>query len=91
MTTDGKFLGRVDFYWDCGVVGEADGRSKYDDRDVLIREKLRQEELENAGLVVVRWTWSDLATPSLLPRLQRAFERAAARDASGQSRCWLVR
>jgi hypothetical protein len=54
----GLLIGRSDFYWDePGVVGEADGRSKYDERDVLTREKQRQEDLENTALVVVLWGW----------------------------------
>ncbi len=51
----GVFLGRGDFYWDeFGVLGEADGAVKYDDREERIREKRRQEALEDTGLVVVR-------------------------------------
>ena len=73
-----EFLGRADFYWDeYGVVGEADGRAKYTDRGVLVEEKLRQERLEDAGLIVVRWTWTDIRyeTASLKRRLERAFAR----------------
>lgn len=53
----------VDFYWeDYSVVGEADGLLKYDDSEPLTlrAEKLRQEELEAMGYVVVRWTWDDI-------------------------------
>jgi hypothetical protein len=90
----GRFLGRPDLYWDeFGVAGEADGRDKYDDRDVLTAEKLRQERLENAGLVVVRWGWTDARNrPQLLrQRLVRAFERGRRRDDSGFPRLWSVR
>ena len=89
----GEILGRVDFYWDhAGVVGEADGRVKYDDRDVLMAEKARQEQLEDAGLIVVRWTWADVRErPAALKlRIEQAFRRGRAREASGQSRNWLV-
>ncbi|MDT4937258.1 MAG: hypothetical protein QOG80_929 [Pseudonocardiales bacterium] len=92
-TLDGKFIGRADFYWDrFGVVGEADGRGKYTERDVLVAEKLRQERLEDAGLVVVRWTWADATFESqrLKRRIERAFERGRARDAMASPRGWSV-
>jgi hypothetical protein len=76
---DGAFLGRVDFLWpEAGVVGEADGMKKYDDGvDVLHREKLRQERLEQAGVVVVRWGRNDLDNvPALAVRLADGFTRA---------------
>lgn len=56
----------VDFCWpECGVVGEADGLMKYDEeldpaRTSLREEKLRQEEIEALGWIVVRWTWDDI-------------------------------
>jgi len=52
---------RVDFLWRRRrTIGEADGMLKYDvDSEALRREKLRQERLEEAGFVVVRWTWDD--------------------------------
>jgi hypothetical protein len=59
----GRFIGRTDFLWDdLGVVGEADGMDKYDDNErVSLRdERVRQELLERCGLVVVRWTSTDL-------------------------------
>jgi hypothetical protein len=78
----GRFLGRVDFYWDdFGVVGEADGDGKYGDRQALIAEKRRQERLEEAGLVVVRWGWQDLRDPDLLAaRVRRALDRGSRRS-----------
>jgi hypothetical protein len=90
----GTFLGRTDFYWDeAGVAGEADGRSKYDDRDVLTAEKLRQEELANCGIEVVRWGWADAKyRPHYLrERITRAFERGHRRDRTGFPRLWSVR
>jgi hypothetical protein len=93
LDENGSFVGRCDFYWDhVGVFGEADGRSKYDGRDVLTGEKLRQEDLENLGLVGVRWGWRDLRydQPRLRRRIENAFERGRLRDASGLPRKWSV-
>jgi hypothetical protein len=87
----GRFLGRTDFYWDGpGVVGEADGRIKYDDREVLTDEKRRQELLEDPGLVVTRWGWSDPTRRrvAFVRRLERAFRRGYLRDRSGLPRQW---
>lgn len=75
-------IGRVDFYWEgYGVVGEADGMSKYTSRHTLVAEKLRQEFLENAGFAVVRFTWEDVVRrpEQTIGRIRRAFERATAR------------
>ena len=56
----GRLLGRVDHLWEqYGCVGEADGAGKYDAPGVLRAEKLRQELLEQAGFVVVRYDWDD--------------------------------
>jgi hypothetical protein len=88
-----RFVGRSDFYWDAfGVVGEADGRSKYDDRDVLTREKERQEQFEDLGLVVVRWGWRDVTRRRhvLKARLENGFERGRTRDRSGFPRLWTL-
>lgn len=58
---------RVDFLWERHrVVGEADGRVKYDG-DALWREKQRQERLENR-YVVIRWTWQQANDPDELFR-----------------------
>lgn len=89
----GHEIGRLDFYWErFGVFGEADGRSKYDARDVLTAEKLRQEELETTGLIGVRWGWTEVTKyPRLVRyRITRAFERGQARDRSGFPREWSV-
>jgi very-short-patch-repair endonuclease len=88
----GRFIGRVDFYWDrFGVVGEADGLQKYDDEDSdpLRAEKLRQEHLEDTGLIVVRWSQKDLPTfEEVAGRLRRAFRRGAQRSAD--DRRWIL-
>jgi hypothetical protein len=89
----GRIVGRCDFYWDeFGVAGEADGRSKYTERPVLINEKDRQELLEDLGLIVVRWGW-DYPTrrrDALRSRVEKAFARGQARDRSGFPRLWTL-
>jgi len=88
----GRFIGRVDFYWDeFGVVGEVDGLQKYDDlsRPILRNEKLRQEYLEETGLIVVRWGQRQLSSFEVVAeRLSRAFARGAARRP--EDRSWTV-
>jgi Transcriptional regulator, AbiEi antitoxin len=89
----GAFVGRADFYWDqFGVVGEADGRDKYDKRDVLTAEKVRQEHLANCGIEVARWGWADARyrPRHVAERIRRAFERGRCRDHSGFPRQWSV-
>lgn len=88
----GRFIGRVDFYWDdFGVVGEADGAIKYDDEQpmTLAKEKLRQESLERTNLIVVRWGSADLqAFDDVAERIRRAFQRGRRRPAA--ERRWTV-
>jgi hypothetical protein len=89
----GVVVGRCDFYWDeYGVFGEADGRAKYVDRDVLTNEKTRHEDLEDLGLEGVRWAWRDVRFDQsrLRRRILNAFERGRRRDASGFPRRWSV-
>ena len=77
----------VDFCWpDLGVVGEADGLLKYDEeldpsRTSLRDEKLRQEEIEALGYIVVRWTWGDIwRRPEwVVARIRNAMDEAARR------------
>jgi hypothetical protein len=90
---DGRLVGRSDFYWDeVGVVGEADGRAKYVERRVLVREKERQEQFEDLGLVVVRWGWEQVTMRKhmLKARLEHAFARGRARDRAGFPRLWTL-
>lgn len=91
ISLDGAWLGRVDFYWDeYGVAGEVDGMLKYTDDGVLRQEKLRQERLETAGVIVVRWGQAQLRNAArLADRLYGAFARGQRRPAS--ERGWLVR
>lgn len=57
------------------VIGEDDGLVKYVTRDDLINEKLRQEDLENAGHRFVRCGWRDVNDHPgpWLARLRRAL------------------
>lgn len=69
----GVFLARSDFWWhEQGVAGEADGRIKYSAGSgvdlktaerVLYDEKLREDAMRRAGVHVVRWGATHLASP----------------------------
>jgi hypothetical protein len=77
----GRFVARVDFAWpDLAVVGEADGRSKYEGEAIAAfeAEKDRQAALEALGLVVVRWGSRHLdgRPPVMVQRLRTAFARS---------------
>ncbi|MEV4240531.1 hypothetical protein ACIBJI_39060 [Nocardia sp. NPDC050408] len=85
----GQFVGRTDFCWpELGVIGEFDGKVKYDNylgphrsaADAVYREKLREDRLRDLGWEVIRWTWPDLTTPDLLgSRFHRAQTRTTHR------------
>ena len=94
----GRFLGRLDFYWDeFGVAGEADGRLKYlidpndpEQSEAFWLEKQRQQLLEECGVFFVRWGRSDLAAMSrLVTRIETQFARGQRR--SSADRRWIVR
>ncbi|MET9317656.1 type IV toxin-antitoxin system AbiEi family antitoxin domain-containing protein [Kribbella sp. NPDC003505] len=74
------FVARVDFYFlEYNTVVEFDGLAKYGDgtREVLVREKLREDRLRALGLEVVRITWADLEHPRRTAlRIRQAFARA---------------
>ena len=81
-------VGITDFSWLSNrTVGEFDGRVKYgrdgpnaENRDVLWREKQREDRLRALGLEVVRWTWADLDHPDeIARRIRTAWQRAAQR------------
>jgi very-short-patch-repair endonuclease len=74
----GRFY-RVDYLWD-RVIGEADGAVKYHRPQDLWEEKRRQEDLERAGFIVVRWTWAEIvhAPDSVIERVRQAMARSAA-------------
>lgn len=74
----GRFVGRVDFLWEeFGVIGEADGALKYDDREANYAEKRREDRLRELGFRVIRWGWGDLRRPDRLRRRLEAALRAA--------------
>ena len=70
----GALIARVDFDWDGKVVGEFDGRVKYEKyrrpgesvADAVIREKRREDRLREEGLLVIRWVWDDFREPERL-------------------------
>jgi hypothetical protein len=74
----GDFVARVDFLWRASnVVGEADGRRKYESVEDLYREKRREERLRDLGFEVVRWDWEAAYRPG--PALLAAVERGLGR------------
>ncbi len=81
LDAHGRFVARNDFAWlDHGVVGEADGRSKYlnaDAVDAFEAEKDRQARLEALGLIVVRWNARHVRgdPPPMVARLRTALGR----------------
>lgn len=70
-TPSGTFF--VDFYWPGPrVVGEADGRAKYETSADLWNEKRREDAIRALVSGFVRWSWSDVWNPSAVPdRLRR--------------------
>ena len=78
---DGWLVARSDFRVEgTDVLLEFDGRVKYDDREVLVAEKRREDRLRELGFEVVRITWADLARPALVrARIREALKRAALR------------
>lgn len=84
---DGRLIARVDFYWEeHKTIGEFDGKIKYGRllkpgqriEDVIFDEKVREDELRDLGLQVVRWLWHDISRAGVLrERVLRAFARAS--------------
>lgn len=81
---DRGFIARVDYFWkEFRTVGEFDGRLKYTDenaeRDVLYKEKLREDRLREAGLEVFRMEWLESLhkSPSIKRKAFAAFDRGA--------------
>jgi len=81
----GIALGRADFGWpELRTVGEFDGAGKYGrllspgvrPGDAVFMEKVREDEIRDAGWQVARWTAEDLKDPhAVASRIRRAFER----------------
>ena len=73
----------ADLGWpECRVVGEYDGVAKYtargDAADAVLREKRRQEAIEEAGTAVLRVVAEDCRRPDpLLRRLRRVLPATA--------------
>ena len=67
----GVFVGRVDFHWPrIHLIGECDGRMKYDDPKAGYAEKRREDALRELGYRVVRWGAGDLRGPRLAASLR---------------------
>lgn len=86
-TSDGRFVARVDFLWpQHRTVCEVDGRVKYQGDEArqaaLWHEKLREDELRDLGLEVVRGYWSHGRNDGrdLVERIRRAFARGDRRQ-----------
>lgn len=72
----GDFIGRVDTLWpEAKVIGEVDGRSKYETRDDVYREKRREDALRAMGFEVIRWGAADLRSRALALRITRTLAR----------------
>ena len=60
------------------VILEFDGALKYTDRQVLVDEKTREDDLRARGYVVVRLMWRDLRQPTIArAKISRALALAA--------------
>ena len=76
----------VDFYWPClRLIGEFDGKSKYEDPEflrgrtaaqALADEKYREDDLRAAGYSFSRWGWAVALSPA---RLATQLRRAGVR------------
>ena len=66
------------------VIVEFDGAVKYEGaqgRSALVAEKRREDALRALGYVVVRVTWSDLASPTrVISQIRRALAGLSTRD-----------
>lgn len=80
---DGNVIARTDFDWSGRLVGEFDGDVKYQKYlrpgetpfDAMKREKLREDALRRLGIMVIRWTWSDLVSGRLVPMIREWLVR----------------
>lgn len=75
-TSRGTFF--PDFYWrEQRLIGECDGASKYEGRDSIVREKIREEALKDEGNRIVRWMAVDpmLGRHEFVSRILRELGR----------------
>lgn len=80
-------VARCDFGIGDVFVGEFDGLVKYrrrmrggdDPEDVVIQEKIREDELRDLGLDVGRWIWHDLRAGTMIPKLTARYDRLGIR------------
>ncbi|MBB4137162.1 type IV toxin-antitoxin system AbiEi family antitoxin domain-containing protein [Gordonia humi] len=76
-----------DFSLDDVFVGEFDGLVKYrrgmrrdeDPESIVIREKIREDELRDLGLDVGRWIWADLRGRTMVPKVCVRLDRLGIR------------
>jgi len=80
-------IGRPDFFFrGQNTFVEFDGKLKYDggSREVLLREKYREDRLRALGFEVVRISWADLDRPSWTAhQIRQAFARAQSSRRTG--------
>lgn len=86
VRSDGLLIGRSDFGWiDRRTLGEFDGAIKYNGlvgedeslREILRRERKREQALIELGWEIVRWGWAELRDPvRLAAKIVAAFRRA---------------
>jgi hypothetical protein len=87
---DGLLIGRGDCWWPGGVVGEADGRSKYAlaaaERgggalaafEVLQAERRREQRMRDVGAEIVRWSAGEVLKEPAARLLSRRISAAIA-------------
>ncbi|MGJ0120339.1 type IV toxin-antitoxin system AbiEi family antitoxin domain-containing protein [Williamsia sp. MIQD14] len=79
----GNDVARTDFDWSGRLVGEFDGDVKYQRYlrpgetpfDAMKREKLREDALRRLGIMVIRWTWTDLVSGRLVTMVREWLVR----------------
>lgn len=81
-----RYRGRTyyaDFCWpELGLIGEADGLSKYENANAIAGEKHRQEDLQALGYRIFRWTWKSVYPDS------RPWRHALALQLQGSATRW---
>lgn len=76
-TAHGTFF--PDFYWEeQRLIGESDGRRKYNDPSAIVREKEREQILRDLGFGVVRWLGREIHQDPgrVMARIERALARS---------------